>query len=147
MKTLDKVNDLLDVVARLSKLIQEENALISKGTHEPKLEQIIQNKKTLTAIYENQIQNFDENNLLKNTDSSSAQRLKETMNTFQQLVEENAFRLSARIEATKRVFQVIQTAVQDHGGETKTYGNSGCLKDSARQAYTPALSVGVNDEC
>ena len=142
----DKIKILLDTIARLSKLIQKENELLLKPGDKEELKQLIEEKKALTAHYEIHIQGFDTNNLEKGTDPSTLKRLTETIEEFQKLTEENCGRLLAKVEATKRVFAVIQKAVSDNGGATKTYGNSGSVKNPIRHAFTPALSVGVNDE-
>ena len=65
---------------------------------------------------------------------------------FQSLIEENAVLLSSKIQATQRVFSVIQQAVQERGQPSQTYSNEGTVVP-ARKTYTPALSVGVNNEC
>ena len=92
------------------------------------------------------IQGFDLKNVEKFTDPSILKRLTETVEVFQKLTEENCSRLLGKVEATKRVFAVIQKAVHDNGSTAKTYGNSGSVKSSIGQAFTPVLSVGVNDE-
>ena len=139
-------NLLLDVVNRLSKLMQKENELLSRPVNNQELKQLIEEKKALTSNYESHIQgiqNVGEGNgeHLRIQDSA-----KDALESFQKLSEENASRLLAKLEATKRVFKVIQKAVQDHQNSSNTYSNSGSVYNSAKLAYTPPLSVGVNDE-
>ena len=146
MAANNKIKMLLDTIARLSKLIQKENELLRKPGNNEELKQIIEEKKALTAHYEIHILDIEIDNLENNTDPSILKRLTETIERFQTLTEENCNRLLAKVEATKRVFTVIQEAVRDNGVATKTYGNSGSVKNSIRDAFTPAISVGVNDE-
>ncbi|HIM19627.1 MAG TPA: hypothetical protein EYM28_03395 [Rhodospirillales bacterium] len=146
MATNDKIKMLLDTIARLSKLIQKENELLLKPGNKEELKQLLEEKKALTAHYEIHMQGFEIDNVKKNADPSMLKRLTETIEGFQTLTEENCNRLLAKVEATKRVFTVIQEVVRDNGVATKTYGNSGSVKNSIRHAFTPVLSVGVNDE-
>ena len=68
------------------------------------------------------------------------------MQEFQALIEENAVLLSSKIQATQRVFSVIQQSVRERGHPSQTYSNEGTVVPT-RKTYTPALSVGVNNEC
>ena len=142
----DKINKLLSIVARLSKLVQEENELLIKSGNKEDLKQLVEKKNALSAVYESHIQAIEGDSELKNSDPSLHRRLKEAIEKFHALTEENCNRLLAKMEGTKRVFLVIQKTLQDFDGKTKTYGNSGSLESSVRRPYRPALSVGVNDE-
>ena len=146
MTSDDKIKNLLATVARLSKLIHQENELLSKPGRREEMELLVDEKKALTAAYEDQIKGIGKESSLRDADPSVRRRLSEAIEDFSALTNENSTRLLAKIEATKRVFAVIQKAVQDHGSQIKTYGNSGSVQGSIRQAFTPALSVGVNDE-
>lgn len=65
---------------------------------------------------------------------------------FDALLAENRARLAAKMEATKRVFEVIADVAKEHHTGANVYGKSGAMQSRSRQAYTPALSVGVNQE-
>ena len=146
MAISNNYNMLMDVMARLSNLMQRENELLLQPGNKEELQILIEEKKALTANYESHIQGLNENSENLPNDPLVSQRLKDAVEKFQELSEKNATRLLAKVEATKRVFAVIQKSVQDHGNSSKTYGNSGSVENSIRQAYTPPLSVGVNDE-
>ena len=146
MTTTNNYKMLMDVMARLSNLMQRENELLLQPGNKEELKILIEEKKALTANYESYIQGLNENNENQPNDPLVSQPLKDAIEKFQELSEKNATRLLAKVEATKRVFAVIQKSVQDHGNSANTYGNSGSVKNSIRQAYTPPLSVGVNDE-
>jgi len=146
MTSDDKIKKLLATVARLSKLIHEENELLSRPGRQEGIGLLVDEKKALTAAYEDHIKGIGEASSLKDADPSVRRRLSEAVEDFSALTNENSTRLLAKIEATKRVFGVIQKADLDHGSQIKTYGNSGTVQGSVRQAFTPALSVGVNDE-
>ena len=142
----NNIKMLLDVIARLSKLMQRENELLLQPGNKEELKILIEEKKAVSANYESQIRGLVENSKSHPKDPIESQRLTDAIERFQVLSEKNATRLLAKVEATKRVFAVIQKSVQEHGNSTKTYGNSGSVKNSIRHAYTPPLSVGVNDE-
>ena len=146
MATTSNYNMLMDVMARLSNLMQRENELLLQPGNKEELKILLEEKKALTSNYESYIQGLNENNENQPNDPLVGQRLKDAIEKFQELSEKNATRLLAKVEATKRVFAVIQKSVQDHGNSANTYGNSGSVKNSIRQAYSPPLSVGVNDE-
>jgi len=142
----DKINKLLGIVARLSKVVQEENELLVKPGKKTDLKQLLDEKIALSVVYEQHIQIIEEDSGLKDSDPSLHLRLKAGIENFHALTEENCNRLLAKMEATKRVFSVIQKTVQDLEGATKTYSNSGSVQSSIRRPFVPALSVGVNDE-
>ena len=58
MATNDKIKMLLDTIARLSKLIQQENELLLKPGNKEELKQLLEEKKALTAHYEIHMQVF-----------------------------------------------------------------------------------------
>ena len=133
------------VISQFSELITEENRHLSIGSNPSKFSELLNKKKTLAATYESHLQGiradseFDE-------DKSINEQLIFLIQEFQALVEENAVLLSSKIQATQRVFSVIQQAVRERGQPSQTYSNEGIVVP-ARKTYTPALSVGVNNEC
>ena len=141
-----KTTKLVDLMGRLTNSIQKENELLEKIGSEAELDQIIKEKKALTIAFEQQIKSIGDISLLNNANPQINGQLKDIFERFQRLAENNAARLLAKIEATKRVFSILQTAVQEQGNPTKTYGNSGNLDQSNKQSYAPALSVGVINE-
>ena len=146
MANIANNDPLLNVISRLSNLMQKENELLLSPVKNQELKQIIEEKKALTATYESHIQGLQKISESDSENLSIQESVKDALTSFQRLSEENTNRLLAKVEATKRVFNVIQKAVQDHQNSTNTYSNSGNLNNSARLAYAPPLSVGVNDE-
>ena len=145
MTKKEKIEKLQQVISQFSELITEENRHLSIGSNPSKFSELLNKKKTLAATYESHLQGiradseFDE-------DKSINEQLIFLIQEFQALVEENAVLLSSKIQATQRVFSVIQQAVQERGQPSQTYSNEGTVVP-ARKTYTPALSVGVNNEC
>lgn len=146
MANIANNDPLLNVISRLSNLMQKENELLLSPVKNQELKQIIEEKKALTATYESHIQGLQKISESDSENLSIQESVKDALTSFQRLSEENTNRLLAKVEATKRVFNVIQKAVQDHQNSTNTYSNSGNLNNSVRLAYAPPLSVGVNDE-
>ena len=145
MTKKEKIEKLQQVISQFSELITEENRHLSIGSNPSKFSELLNKKKTLAATYESHLQGiradseFDE-------DKSVNEQLIFFIQEFQALIEENAVLLSSKIQATQRVFSVIQQAVRERGQPSKTYSNEGIVVP-ARKTYTPALSVGVNNEC
>ena len=145
MTKKEKIEKLQQVISQFSELITEENRHLSIGSNPSKFSELLNKKKTLAATYERHLQGiradseFDE-------DKSINEQLIFLIQEFQALVEENAVLLSSKIQATQRVFSVIQQAVRERGQPSQTYSNEGIVVP-ARKTYTPALSVGVNNEC
>ena len=145
MTKKEKIEKLQQVISQFSELITEENRHLSIGSNPSKFSELLNKKKTLAATYESHLQGiradseFDE-------DKSINEQLIFFIQEFQSLIEENAVLLSSKIQATQRVFSVIQQAVRERGQPSQTYSNEGTVVP-ARKTYTPALSVGVNNEC
>ena len=145
MTKKEKIEKLQQVISQFSELITEENRHLSIGSNPSKFSELLNKKRTLAATYESHLQGikadseFDE-------DKSINEQLIFFMQEFQSLIEENAVLLSSKIQATQRVFSVIQQAVRERGQPSQTYSNEGIVVP-ARKTYTPALSVGVNNEC
>tara|TARA_Y100001960_G_scaffold313863_1_gene377355 strand:+ start:960 stop:1397 length:438 start_codon:yes stop_codon:yes gene_type:complete len=141
----EKIEKLQQVISQFSELITEENRHLSIGSNPSKFSELLNKKRTLAATYESHLQGikadseFDE-------DKSINEQLIFFIQEFQTLIEENAVLLSSKIQATQRVFSVIQQAVRERGQPSQTYSNEGIVVP-ARKTYTPALSVGVNNEC
>lgn len=146
MNTDEQVNRLIAVTARLSKLVKEENEILSKPSRPTGLKEIQEQKSILTSAYEQQIKLLGEPESFQLIETNLRRRLKEAMETFDALLAENRVRLAAKLESTKRVFQVIaNVAKENHTGAT-VYGQTGSVTTAARKAYRPPLSVGMNQE-
>ena len=145
MTKKEKIEKLQQVISQFSELITEENRHLSIGSNPSKFSELLNKKRTLAATYESHLQGiradseFDE-------DKSINEQLIFFIQEFQALIEENAVLLSSKIQATQRVFSVIQQAVRERGQPSQTYSNEGTVVP-VRKTYTPALSVGVNNEC
>ena len=141
----EKIEALQKVVSEFSEVIREENRHLSIGSNPAKFPELLNKKRALAATYESHVQSIKADSEFGG-DRSINEQLIFFIQEFQSLIEENAVLLSSKIQATQRVFSVIQQAVQERGQPSQTYSNEGTVVP-ARKTYTPALSVGVNNEC
>ncbi|MEE2999596.1 MAG: hypothetical protein VX693_06700 [Pseudomonadota bacterium] len=145
-KIEDKIIDLLDVTARLSKLLKQENAILATNARANRIKPFQKEKIALSYAYEQQLQTIGNEEDLKDIDPSMAKRLRDAVTSFGLLLEENATRLKAKIDAGEHLFRIISESAIDHQDKTAGYGSSGATVDNKRQAYRPAVSVGLNQE-
>ena len=145
-KIEDKIIDLLDVTARLSKLLKQENDILATNARANRIKPFQKEKIALSYAYEQQLQTIGNEEDLKDIDPSMAKRLRDAVTSFGLLLEENATRLKAKIDAGEHLFRIISESAIDHQDKTAGYGSSGATVDNKRQAYRPAVSVGLNQE-
>jgi hypothetical protein len=145
-KIEDKIMDLLDVTTRLSKLLKQENAILATNQRANRIKPLQREKTALSYAYEQQLQTIGHEADLKNSDPGMANRLRDAVNSFGLLLEENATRLKAKIDAGEHLFRIISESAIDHRGKTAGYGSSGATVSNKRLAYRPAVSVGLNQE-
>ena len=145
-KIEDKIIDLHDITARLSKLLKQENAILAANHRANRIKPFQKEKIALSYAYEQQLQTIGNEEDLKDIDPSMANRLRDAVTSFGLLLEENATRLKAKIDAGEHLFRIISESAIDHQDKTAGYGSSGATVDNKRQAYRPAVSVGLNQE-
>ena len=142
----DKIIELLDVTARLSKLLKQENAILASNKRANRIKPLQEEKIALSNAYEQQLQTLGNEDDLKDIDPGLTNRLRDAVTSFGLLLEENATRLKAKIDAGEHLFRIISESAIDHQDKTAGYGSSGAAVDNKRQAYRPAVSVGLNQE-
>ena len=145
-KIEDKITDLLDVTGRLSKLLKQENAILASNERANRIKPLQKEKMALSNAYEQQLQTLGNEEELKDIDPSLTNRLRDAVTSFGLLLEENAARLKAKIDAGEHLFRIISESAIDHQDKTAGYGSSGATVSNKRQAYRPAVSVGLNQE-
>ncbi|GEM_PF-1083434 len=147
MKAEERVKRLLSVTTKLSDLVKQENELLAQDKRARDLADIVNEKQSLSTVYEQHIQSINEDASMSEVDSALRQRLKDAIAGFNQLLAENKIRLEAKIHASKHLFQVISDCARDRLNETGAYGENGTRENAAaRQAYRPPVSVGLNQE-
>ena len=145
MTNKERIEALQKVISQFSELIREENRHLSIGSNPSKFSELLNKKRALAATYESHVEGIKADSEFGG-DRSINEQLIFFIQEFQSLIEENTVLLSSKIQATQRVFSVIQQSVRERGQPSQTYSNEGIVVP-ARKTYTPALSVGVNNEC
>lgn len=146
MKIEEKILKILGVTARLSKLLKHENEILAVSGRANGIKPLQKEKIALSNAYEQQLKIIRSADDLDKIDPSLAQRLQDAITSFGLLLEENTSRLKAKMDAVEHLFQAISVAAKDHQGHSVGYGNSGAAVSNTRQAYRPAVSVGLNQE-
>lgn len=146
MSTADTVQKLITVTGKLSQLVQQENEILAANGSTSGLKEIVEEKQTLSAVYEQHIKSVNDADELDTIEPGLRLRLKEAVAAFNALLEENRVRLEAKIKASQHLFEVISQAAKSHQTQAGVYGQSGSIDGDTRQAYRPPVSVGLNQE-
>ena len=142
----EKIKKLLSVTGRLSKLLKQENEILGQPGSTKGLPEMIAEKQSLSVVYEQHIKIVNEDENLQLVEPGLRRRLTDALTAFGILLDENTIKIRARMEVTDRIFLIISEAAKSHQNINGGYGQNGAIVTSARQAYRPAVSVGVNQE-
>jgi hypothetical protein len=147
MKKLEeKIAELLSVTTRLSKILKQENRILKTRGGANGIMPFQEEKIALSNAYEQQMMIINSEEGLQNIEPSLANRLQDAINSFGLLLEENATRLKAKMDTVEHLFRIISECAKTHQTKGAGYGNSGASVSNNRQAYRPAVSVGLNQE-
>ncbi len=142
----EKVHRLLSTTTRLCQLVKQENELLSTNKRPEGLKELVAEKESLCNAYEDQIKSLNEDGSITEADPALRRRLKEAMSTFNSLLEENAAKLGVKITASNHLFRIFSAAARQKLSDRGAYGKSGSMETGSRQAYSPAVSMGVSQE-
>ena len=95
----ERILQLLDVTARLSQLLRQENQILANDGRANGIKPFQKEKIALSYAYEQQLQSISNEDELKNVDPGIANRLRDAVTSFGLILEENATRLKAKIDA------------------------------------------------
>ncbi|MAF49845.1 MAG: hypothetical protein CMM10_16440 [Rhodospirillaceae bacterium] len=147
MSTEENTQKFLNLTGRLSQLVKRENELLKTPGRTVGLKELLVEKQALSTAYEQQIEYFSDQTVVDEMDPVERSRLKEAITALTAMMDENKRRLESKIEAARLVFQIIANAAKEHQLQNLgVYGSSGDRSKNARQAYRPAVSVGLNQE-
>lgn len=145
MEAIERIDRFLKVMAQLHAVIKRENELLA--AHKTRgLAAIVDEKKKLSGVYEQHIKALQEKGALDGVDEGVRQRLRERIDGFAELLDENRIRVQATLAASRRMFEIIAESVKEYSASNSGYGETGTIGGSTAKAYRPALSVGVNQE-
>ena len=142
----DQINRFIATTGRMSRLVKHENDILGAAGRPAGLKERLAEKQALCAALEQQFKYLSDGEGLADIGAGPRRRLGDAIRTFEALLSENKARLSAKMVATTQVFQVIADAARAHRPGAPVYGRSGAVASPIRQAYTPALSVGMDRE-
>ena len=146
MKIEEKIAKLLGVTGRLSKILKQENEILAASGGARGIKPVQEEKIALGNAYEQQLKIIQSDDDLEKIDANIARRLQEAVTSFGLLLEENATRIKAKLDAAEHLFRIISESAKTHQGRSAGYGNSGASVKHDRQAYRPAVSVGLNQK-
>ena len=140
---------LLGVIGRLSGLLKEENERLSVPGRPAGIKEIIKEKAALSRSYEQQAKIVANPTTVAKLKPELRARLAEAATTLTKLMDENRLKIDAKMEATKAIFKIMAEAAKEYTQASSVYGRTGAVgadPQQARQAYRPAVSLGVNRE-
>lgn len=138
-----RINDVILITERLIDVLERENAAL-KDRRNIELHELLDDKVTLSRVYETRMQFFNENpDALSNAAPELGDKLRELAERISELLEENANMLKIAITANRRVVDMIAEAVKTVTPGAGTYGSNGMtgLSDHKSEAQGLALSL------
>ncbi len=138
-----RIKDVILITERLIDVLERENAAL-KDRRNVELHELLDDKVTLSRVYETRMQFFNENpDALINSPAEHRDRLRELADKISALLKENADMLQVAIKANRRVVDMIAEAVKTAAPGPGTYGANGMtgLSDHKSEAQGLALSL------
>ena len=140
----EQVKRALGVIGRLTRLLQDENAILRVPGRPKGMDALQAEKDALAKTYEQEIKLLGEAEGVRKLKIEQRTRLQEAATAMVSLMDDNRRRIEAKLEATKQVFQIIADAAREYRTSSAGYGRSGATSAPTRAAYRPPLSVGVD---
>ena len=140
---------LLGVIDRLNLVIKEENRRLAVPGRVGNLSEIVKEKELLSRSYENETKILADPEQRAKLKPEILNRLVEAGASLGALMDENRRKLEVKIEATKTIFKIMAEAAKEFRAASAGYGRTGAVTldpQQARQAYRPAVSLGVDRE-
>ena len=125
-----KVQTLLDVVAQISAVLEEENRALQAHDLSAAKEMVAQ-KTALSRSYNEIFKFFKSNpNVLKNADKGRNGEIKQALTNLQNFMNKNAELLRVNMEANGRIIKLIVDSAQNQRAEQSSIYNAGAyLRD------------------
>lgn len=143
MSSDHRINDIILITERLIDVLEKENLALKNRRH-AELHDLLDDKVTLSRVYETRMQFFNENpDVLTQSSPELTARLRSLAARIGELLTENASMLKVAIAANKRVVDMIAEAVKNVTPGAGTYGSNGMtgLSDHKSEAQGLALSL------
>ena len=146
IKTTDNMDKFLKTIEQLSTLLKSENDILAGQSRANQIKALQEDKVKLTNYYEEQFKILGNREVLKKLDSKLIKKVEAAVVSLNVLIEENANRLRARLDAGEHLFRIISEAAINHQDKTSGYSKQGSSNRESRKAYQPPVSVGLNQE-
>lgn len=141
MNQPDQATDLLNIIERLSDLLERENDMLR--TMKPfEIQALQEDKLALTAAYEARLKSLKENpEEINGWPASARAGLKATIRRFQAMLANNEHSLRAAKQATERTLSAIAEEVRLRTQEHAAYSDKGAASKPTDKARMPAVSL------
>jgi hypothetical protein len=147
MKKIEEdIAEFLEITARLGEILKLENKILSASGRATGIKPLQEEKTILSEAYEQKLQIIANEKKLQTIEPTLANRLRDTITSFSEQLEENAKRLKAKITAGEHLFRIISECAIDHHDKSIAYNNNGSTTKNTQQAYRPAISVGLDQK-
>lgn len=144
MNMLERVEDMLDLTARLSELVEDENTALHQRRYGD-VEQMLEEKATLARLYENRIKAFEDAKLdWSEVDEGVRDDLKSAGQRLAELMEENALLLQIGMTANRQVLDLFAKAVKQNTPHAGTYSRHGQTGDEGQRASANSLAISLD---
>jgi hypothetical protein len=142
----DDILEFLEITASLSEILRQENKVLAISGRATGIQQFQTEKNALCEAYEQKMQIISNEDKLQAIDPNLASRLRDAVSSFSLLIEENAKRLKAKINAGEHLFKIISKCAIEHHDKSIGYSDKGSTVRDSQQAYRPAVSVGLDQK-
>ena len=144
MSSDTKVNDIILITERLADVLEREN-LALKNHRSQELHALLDDKVTLSRVYETRMQFYNENpKALSNTTPELREKLHTLGTNISELLNENAKMLRVAIEANRKVVDMIAAAVKSVTPGPGTYRANGVAGLSDQKSQTQGLALSLD---
>jgi len=142
MSPAQKAQNLIDLVIRLTDLIERENDMLESRPKSEDLAVVVQEKQRLFADYETMIQNLGGlSGLSAELDPGLRDELIRVARRFDEAMRQNERRLDAMVRASQRIMEIMRESVQKVSQPVGSYNAGGATK-----AYSgKAVAVAINE--
>jgi len=140
---------LLGVIGRLSGVLKEENKQLDVPGRTKGITELVKEKELLSRSYEQEMKVLASAEQRAKLKPEMITRLVEAATALGALMDENRRKLEAKMEATKTIFKIMAEAAKEFRAASGGYGRNGSFGaegQKVRQAYQPAVSIGINRE-
>ena len=141
MSPAQKAQNLIELVTRLTNLIERENDMLETRPKSQELAVVVQEKQLLFAEYETMIQDLGGlAGLSAELDPALRDDLLNVARRFDEAMRQNERRLDAMVRASQRIMEIMRESVQRVSQPVGSYNAGGATKAYAGKAIAVAIN-------